>query len=149
MNQVCSKRGMLPRTDNRTCSVYRARPVGFGFHRGVRQGSQRFYGPECQSDGQEPVRSRTPGEHERVRLLHHHQHSGGNLRDYASKSAGFKKFESPNNKLDASATLSVDATLTVGAATKPSKSRLRRPTSRPNPLPCSATSPGSRSTAWN
>jgi hypothetical protein len=34
------------------------------------------------------------------------------------ESAGFKKFESPNNKLDASATLSVDATLTVGAATE-------------------------------
>src|SRR5689334_17640261 len=34
------------------------------------------------------------------------------------EAAGFKKFESPNNKLDPSATLAADATLTVGAATE-------------------------------
>lgn len=34
------------------------------------------------------------------------------------EAAGFKKFESSNNKLDASASLALDATLTVGAATE-------------------------------
>src|ERR1044071_3070208 len=36
----------------------------------------------------------------------------------AVEAAGFKKFESTDNKLDPSATLVVDATLTVGAATE-------------------------------
>jgi len=34
------------------------------------------------------------------------------------EATGFKKFETSNNKLDPSATLTVDATLTVGAATE-------------------------------
>jgi predicted heme/steroid binding protein len=40
------------------------------------------------------------------------------LYSIAVEAAGFKKYDSSNNKLDASATLSMDITLTVGAATE-------------------------------
>ena len=95
MNIVSSKRAVFYRADFRDSCQSRFRTIRFRFDFRFRERPQRFHGSRRKGDRKEPERSRTAGEHQRFRLLHHHEHSARGRTPYRWKPRASRNSKHP------------------------------------------------------